>query len=519
MSNTVLFDQEAQDKLLKGAETLYRAVSSSLGSRGRNTAIAKSIPGKSEIYERVVIHDGVSIARAIELKDENENMGAYLLREAAQKQVDLVGDGTTVTIVLAYALIKSCLKLMATGVNPMGLRKGLEDGVDKVIKEINKMAKPIKTLEEKVNIATISAEDKELGELVAKTVHDLGEDGVITIEESRGDITIVEKQEGMQLDKGYAHPWFVTNPEKMIASIEDCHVLVTDKALNSIAEMGKFLSETVFPHTKKLLIIAPEVSGDLLTTLIQNKMAGNFLPLAVVAPSFGNNQVEFLQDIAVLTGATLFSKDSGMSFDELDFSCLGFVSKVEANKKSTVLVGGRGSKAEIKLRIRQLKTQLKQTEVDFEREKIKERLGKLTDGIAVIRGGGRTETEMKERKERAIDALAATRAAIKEGIVPGGEVVYLEASKSLGSSVTDLILKEALREPFNKLLTNGGFEPAEFKDKVGKGMGVDVTDGSVKDMVKSGIVDPTAVSTNALRNSVSVCVNLITTSVLIVPEI
>lgn len=516
MPSNILFADEARVKLLKGATTLRDAVATTLGPLGHNVAIAKGDP-KGNVYERIVVHDGVTCAKAIDPIDPYENMGASLIRESAQKQVDLVGDGTTVTIVLAHAILSSCLKLMAAGVNAMSLRRGIEEGVTKLIKEIEKHATPVKTLKDKIAVATISAEDKELGELIAKTLHDIGDDGVMTVEESRGAETLVEKQEGMQLDKGFVNPFFVTDPSKMTATISDCHVLVTDKPLTSIAEIGEFLNTKIFPNTKKLLFISPEVGGDLLPVLIENKLSGNFLSLAVGAPSFGDNQKQCLLDICALTGATFISQEAGHSFNDCDFSVLGKVEKVSANRSSTILLGGAGSKKAVQERISSIKHQLSTIDVPFDIEKLKERLGKLTNGIAVLRVGGQTEIEMKERKERALDAIAATKAAITDGIVAGGETIYLKIKDVLGNSPAETVLKEALMMPFKQLMDNSGLDSGTMLAVMGD-KGIDVTDGKVKDLLKSGIIDPAQVSKLALKNGSSTAIMLATTGAVITPH-
>lgn len=533
----ILFGQLAQDKLLKGINTLNDAVSSTLGPRGRNVGIDKG-------FEKIILHDGVSVAKAVQPTDKFENFGVSVVREAAQKTVDEVGDSTTCTVILATAIINECLKITSAGTNPMELRKGLEDGRDLLLKEIDKYSKPIKTLEEKIQVATISAEDSKLGATIGQILHDVGTDGVVTIEESKSSETTVEHQEGMQFDKGYCSPYFITDPDRMEATIEDTYVLIADKPITNIQELVPFFEK--FQHVStKLLVIAPEVTDSALNTLVLNKMRGTAMLLAVQAPSFGDKQKLLLQDIAILTGATVITGDAGMRFENIETTMLGTCDRVTSTKTATLIVGGRGSPVLIAERISSIKEQLKTEESGFEAEKLKERLAKLSSGVAVIKVGGDTEIEMKERKERAMDSVLATKAAIDEGIVAGGEIIYLAIRKILEDKTDPAsgILYRALLKPFYKLVENAGYDPGETLAKLpeniakefeyysdleilnaaktaedNRKMGFDVTDGQFKDMIKSGIVDPTKVIKCALKNSISVAIALMTTNCVIVPN-
>jgi len=561
----IKFNNEARKKLLKGVNVMADAVSSTLGPRGQNVAIERCAPN-GETYDRIVLHDGVSVARSIELPDNFENMGSALLREASQKQVDEVGDGTTVVMILARAIINECMQLIESGVNPMSLRKGLEDGRDILVKELEALATPIKGIKDLKFIATVSAEDKELGELVAETLNKVGKDGVVDVEESKSPETIVEYQEGMQLDKGYLHPYFVTNPERMESVIENAYFLITDKPITSLGEFGTFFEEFL-KKSKNLVVISPDISGEALPLFLQNKMQGKLNTLCIQAPSFGEDQKNILQDIATLTGGKFFSSDAGYQFKDLKVSDLGFAESVTSTKDDTIIVGGKGKKDEINLRVASIRKLLESSSSEFEETRMKARLGKLTNGVAVIRVGGQTEVEMKERRERVLDAVAASRAALEKGIVAGGEVIYLAVRKLLSSaypkyifnksflkkkdisqlvknvnngvihtnsnleyipckpreqSITDKILYKALYEPFKKLITNADLSEVDMALAMqGKGInfGVDVTTGEVKDLVKAGIVDPVLVSINAINNAVSVAIQIITTGCVIVPKI
>ncbi len=522
MSNKILFNP--QDKLLAGVNKVADAVEITLGARGNNVGIDK-INHKGEIFERVVVHDGVTVAKSIQLKDEAENFGAQILIEAAKRQVDLVGDGTTATISLARAILKEAHPIVAAGINAQEIKPLIEKGVKKVVDQIKKTSKKTKTVDDLIRVATISCEDKELGELIARTVHKVGVDGVVTAEESRSPHTTVDHQTGMQLAQGMYHEFFITNPDRMEAVLEHPYVLVTDKPIESLVPLAPFLNEFV-KSAKKLVIISPEISPVALGLFIQNKIEGKMLPLCIKAPLFGEPQNQLLQDIAILTGAKFISEVAGHQFEEVKMTDLGRTQNVTATKTETIITGGMGSKKAIAERVALIKAALdkndKQNLSDFERVKIEERLGKLTSGVAVIHVGGYTEIEMKERRERVIDGIAATKAAMREGIVPGGEIVYLQARDVLDQDVVaERILYIALERPFRRLVENAGYDSGQMLERLKEnkmGLGIDVVDGEVKNMIEVGIIDPTAVPVNALNNACSVALVILTTKAIIIPE-
>ncbi len=524
-NNTKLeFDDSARQSILKGVETLYQAVSTTLGPRGRNVAIAKATP-YGDIYTRDIIHDGVGVARSIELENEFENMGAQVLKESAQKTVDEVGDGTTVTIVLARAIIHECFKVIAAGTNPMYLRRDLEDARDRLLTEIEKYAKPISTLKDETYIATISAGDPKLGELVANTLHEMGADGIITIEEAKTSETRVERQKGMQLEHGYLHPFFVTNADKLEAVLENPYLLITDKPITSLEPFSDLL-QVLSKKATPLVLISPDISGEALPLLLQNKMNGALQSLAIKAPSFGQVQKDMLMDIAILTGAKLISEDANDQFEDVTLDDLGIASHVTANKNTTIIANGLGKPKEIETRIKSIKKQIEDEDSEFEMVKLEERLAKMTNGVATIYVGGYTEIEMKERKERVDDSVHATRAAMKKGIVAGGEVIFLTVRKMLGNSLSEQILYRALEQPFNKLVSNAGKDAGEMREKLyyhqrnhkfNANIGYDVVKDDFSDFLKVGIIDPVLVPIKALENAISVAIQLITTGAIIVP--
>src|SRR3990167_5233717 len=441
----IKFDSDASEKLLKGIKTLARAVGSTLGKKGRNVAIDR-------IGDHIVLHDRVEVAKAIHLKDKHEDLGAKIIKEAARKTVDSVGDGTTVTIILAEAIVNECMRIVSAGENPMTIRRSLEDARDKVLEYLDSIAKPIKTLEEKIQVATISAEDERLGELIAKTIDDMGVDGIVTVDESKSSETIVEKQVGMQFDKGYISPYFVTDAGKMEATVEEPYILIGDKNLSVGQHLTTFL-EQFSPVSNKLVIIAPDVADTALQVLVVNKVRGIGSISAIKAPLFGEKQKSILQDMCVLTGATLISGDAGMSWQNTTLEMAGHADRITSTVDSTLIVGGKGSKELINERVESLKKALKKEQSPFEQEKLRERIAKLSNGVAIIRVGGDTEVEMKERKERVKDSVLATKAAIEEGIVPGGEIALLNARNVLedDNRLGGKILSNALLAPFKKL--------------------------------------------------------------------
>jgi len=511
MATQTKFNDDMQERILKGVDELADAVSLSLGPRSRFFGIARGVPNQNLIYERIILKDGVSIAKSIDPEEPFENFGAFILKEAAQKQVDQVGDGTTVTVILARALLKESIKIIRAGNEPMELREGFESGTKKLVKKLDELATPVNTLEQKIQVATISAEDRELGKLIAETIHDGGVDGVVTVEESKGAETFVETQEGMQIDRGYASPYFVTDTDNMVATLEKVKVLITDQKVDNLAELG-VMFEGLGKITNKLMIIAVDFSEQALALLVENKLRGSVQVLAIKAPSFAPHQNQILEDIAILSGANFISSTTGKNLKDTVVEDLGEFEYVSSDRSATVMTGGKGEKEAFESRIDQLRVQLKKEGQGFDKEKLRERLGKLTGKISVIRVGGATEVEMKERKERVIDAVEATKAAIKEGIVAGGEVIYLQLLNELDDKILgEKVLREVLKQPFRQLLTNAGFDAGEKLALLmpqAQGFGFDVTDGMFKDMIKEGIVDPVMVSKRAIENAVSVVITL-----------
>lgn len=519
MAKILKFDTEAREKLLKGINLLTDAVSATLGPKGRNVALDKKWGAPN------VVHDGVTVAKEIELDDPFENMGAQILKEAASKTNDIAGDGTTTATVLAQAIVSEGLKNIQAGANPMTLRRGIEKAVDALVAELSKMSKKITNLEEMNQVATISAQNEEIGRLISEALNKVGKDGVVTVEESKTMQMSVDYKEGMEFDKGYQSPYFVTDSDKMEANLEDPYILITDKKISAMADLMPFLEKFV-TVSKTLVIISEEVEGEALATLVLNKLRGSFNVLAVQAPGFGDRRKQMLEDIAILTGGTVISEETGRKLDSAEIDDLGRSGRVIATKDSTLIVDGKGSKKALEARVSQIKKELAATDSDFDKEKLEERLAKLAGGVAVINVGAATEVEMKEKKERVIDAVAATKAAIEEGIVPGGEVALLRVSKILEKLKADtpeeqlgitLVLK-ALEKPFRKLVQNAGLDEGVALSKVlaaTGNMGIDVMDGQIKDLVKAGVIDPVKVTRTALQNAASVATMVMTTNVLI----
>lgn len=519
----VLIDDEMQKKIIKGIDILNDVVSQTLGARSRSVGIDYG-------YMRKINKDGVSVAKAINLEDPVEQFGVATVREAAQKTVDIVGDGTTVSIILAHAFIHESLKQINSGVQPMSLRNNLNTEVDKLIAELDKMAIPVKTLEQKINIATISASgEKDLGELIANTLDKVGDQGVVTVQESKSGETTVDFQEGMQLEYGMYSELFATDPERGIAVYEDIPVLITDKELNDIDDFSVFMQQ-IAPQAKKMVIIAPAISDEILKVLLLNKMGaqlpnGNiaiFPSLFIKAPGVGNNQRDILADLCAVTGAKYISLAAGQKFADVKLEDLGKISKIVASKLSTIITSDKIKNKLVEERLALIENQLKdETSSGFDKKKLEERRAKLTNGVAVIKVGGTTEIEMNNRKEKVEDALNATRAAIKEGIVPGGEIALLNLKTD------NAILQNVLKAPFEKLVENAGYDPGEKRALIGqtvdevnfkaKDIGFDVTDGQFKDMIKAGIIDPVMVPKTALRNALSVAIEIIEMGSLIVP--
>ena len=521
MAKQLLYSEEARKKLKSGVDALAKAVVTTLGPKGRNVALDKKWGAPS------VVHDGVTVAKEIELSDPFENMGAQLVKEAASKTNDVAGDGTTTATLLAQSIINEGLKNIAAGANPMVVRRGIEKAVAAVVDEIKKIASPISSRQEKVQIATISAADPEIGQTIADALEKVGDSGVVTVEESKGLKLETEYTEGMQLDKGYASPYFVTNPERMEAEIKDPYILITDKKISAVNDLLPVL-ENLVKISKNLVVIADEIEGEALATLVVNKLRGTFNCLAVKAPGFGDRRKAMLQDLAILTGGKVISEEMGRTLESTSVEDLGRADRVVSNKDETVIVGGRGKKADIEARIEQLKREIEETESDFDREKLQERLAKLSGGVAVIKVGAATEVELKEKKHRVEDAVEATKAAVEEGVVPGGGVAFLRARKVLkdlkvggDEKVGVDILFKALEQPIRKIVENAGVDSGwvvrEVEGKQGD-YGFDATKMEFGNLTKKGIIDPAKVTRSALQNAASVAIMLLTTEALITDE-
>lgn len=525
MSKLIKFKEEATAKLLEGADQIKEAVAVTLGPRGNNVAIDR------EWGAPTVIHDGVSVAKEVDLEDKFANMGAQLMKEAAQKTNDVAGDGTTTAIILAHAILQESLKNIAAGQNAMVLRRGINKAVEHVVGTLQGMAKPIKTEQETTQVATISAQHELIGSLISKAIQKIGKDSVVTVEESGGTEIEVEYKEGMEFDRGMISPYFVTDQERMEGVVHDPYILVTDRTISDMQEFLPFLktfSETPKERGNKLVIVASDVQGQALATLVLNKMKGTVEVIAVKAPGFGDKRRDQLEDMAILTGANFIGEDTGKTLANVTVDDLGHATRVTSTKDNTVIVGGQGIVPLIKARAQAIRNQLERSGVsEFDQEKLRERLAKLTSGVAVINVGANTEAEMKELKERAIDAISATKAALEEGVVPGGETALLRASYALEKAIQEAddedrlgmdIVRRAIRLPFRRLLENAGIDASEQLPKFEKaeqGMGVDVTDGQLKNLLEAGIVDPVKVTRSALQNAASTAVMMMTTNVLI----
>lgn len=523
MAKQLIYSDEARKKLLSGINKLAGAVATTLGPKGRNVALDKKWGSPN------VVHDGVTVAKEIELEDPFENMGAQLIKEAASKTNDVAGDGTTTATILARAIAEEGLKNITAGTNPMGLKRGLEKGVEAVVEALRKMAKRVSTKEEKAQVATISAADSTIGNLIAEALEKVGNDGVVTVEESKGLETNVEYKEGMEFDRGFVSPYFVTDPAKMEATVENPHILITDKKISAIADLLPLLEKLV-QTTKDLVIIADDIEGEALATLVVNKLRGTMNILALKAPGFGDRRKEMLEDIATLTGGTLISEDTGVKFDSVNPDMLGRADRITADKDNTIIVGGKGAKSKIEARIAQIKTQIEKTTSDFDKEKLEERLAKLSGGVAVVNVGAATEVELKEKKERVNDAVQATKAAIEEGFVVGGEVALVRAAKALEAVVAEgeeavgiKILQHALREPLKILAANAGADAGWVVREVEKSegnRGFNALTSKFEDLVAAGVIDPVKVTRTALQNAASIAMMMLTTEALItdIPE-
>jgi chaperonin GroEL len=520
VAKKLLFDEQARQSLKKGMDVLAGAVKVTLGPKGRNVVLDKKFGAPT------ITNDGVTIARDIELPDAFENMGAQLLKEVATKTNDVAGDGTTTATVLAQAIITEGLKNLAAGANPMILRRGLESGVDAVVEEIKSMSKQVETQEEIAQVASISAADAEIGSLIAEVMDKVGKDGVITVEEGRGLAMEREYTEGMQFDRGYISAYMATNMERMEAELSNPYILITDKKISAIADILPVLERVVQTGRKELVIIAEDVDGEALATLVVNKLRGTFDVLAIKAPGFGDRREAMLEDIAILTGAKVITEKTGLKLENATLRDLGRARTVTANKDNTTIVEGAGKEEDIKARIRQIRALIDETTSDYDREKLQERLAKLAGGVGVIKVGAATEVELKEKKHRVEDALSATRAAIEEGIVAGGGSVLVHAIPALdtvkvapGDEQTGVnILRRALEEPLRQIAENAGRDGAVTVNDVrtkARGYGFDVLKSEYVDMFKAGIIDPVKVTRSALQNAASIAGMFLTTDTLI----
>jgi chaperonin GroEL len=524
MAKQLIFDEEARRALKRGIDILAIAVKTTLGPKGRNVALDKKFGAPS------VTHDGVTVAKEIQLEDPFENMGAQLLKEAATKTNDVAGDGTTTATVLAQAIVNEGLKNLAAGANPMQLKFGIDRGTEAIVEYIRRQAVPVETKKDIAQIASISAADEQIGELIAEVMDRVGKDGVITVEESRGINFEVEYVEGMQIDKGYISPYFVTNTEKMEASLENPYILITDKKISAVQDILPIIEKIVQQGRREVVIIAEDVDGEALATLVVNKLRGILNVLAVKAPGFGDRRKEMLRDLAVLTGGQVITEEMGRRLDNATLADLGSARLITAHKDDTIIVEGRGDATEIQARISQIKAQINDTTSDYDREKLQERLAKLSGGVAVIKVGAGTEVELKYRQTRVEDALSATRAGVEEGMVPGGGVALINALGALDElQLTDdagtgvSILRRALEEPLRQLAINAGKDGSVVvegarraqKEHNNPHYGYNVLRDEYGDMFEYGIADPAKVTRSALQNAASIAAMILTTEVLI----
>lgn len=521
MAKQILYAEEARTKLKAGVDKLAAAVATTLGPKGRNVALDKKWGAPN------VIHDGVTVAKEVELEDPFENMGASLVREAASKTNDVAGDGTTTATVLAQAIVDQGLKNVTAGSNPMVLKRGVEKATEAVVAELKRMAKKVADQGEIQKIATISAADETIGKMIADALEKVGSDGVVTVEESKSLETFVDTKEGMEFDRGFISAYFVTDPDKMKSIVDDAHILITDQKISSLNDLLQFL-ENFVKISKNLVIIADEVEGEALATLVVNKLRGTFNVLAVKAPGFGDRRKEMLEDIAALTGGVVISEDLGRKLESVTVEDLGKADQVISDKENTIIVGGKGSKAAIEGRIKQIRNELETTDSDFDKEKLQERLAKLSGGVAVINVGAATEVELKEKKERVDDAVHATKAAVEEGYVVGGGVSLVRAGKVLDkliSSTTNVderigqeIVRDSLKKPLSKLAENAGLDSGWVVKEVEKAtgnMGLNALSGKFEDLVAAGVIDPVKVTRLALQNAASTAMMILTTEALI----
>jgi chaperonin GroEL len=519
MAKDIKYSQKARESILRGVDTLADAVKVTLGPRGRNVILEKSFGSPT------ITKDGVTVAKEIELEDKFENMGAQMVKEVASKTSDVAGDGTTTATVLAQAIYKEGSKLVAAGVNPMAIKRGIEKAVEAVVDELKKLSKPTKDQEEIAQVGTISANnDATIGNIIAEAMNKVGKEGVITVEEAKSMETTLEIVEGMQFDRGYTSPYFVTDPEKMTVNLSSPYILLNEKKVSGMKDLIPIL-EQIARMGKPLLIIAEDVEGEALATLVVNKLRGTLQVCAVKAPGFGDRRKAMLEDIAILTGGKVISEDLGLKLENVTLNDLGTAKTVTIDKDNTTIVDGGGSRKDLEGRVKQIRAQIDETTSDYDREKLQERLAKLVGGVAVIHVGAATETEMKEKKARVEDALNATRAAVEEGIVPGGGVALLRAGKALEkvklegeeqSGVT--LVHRALEEPIRQIANNAGAEGSVVVEKVKdqkSGFGFNAENGKYEDLMKAGIIDPTKVTRFALQNASSVAALLLTTEAMI----
>jgi len=530
MAKQLVFSEEARRSLKKGIDVLATAVATTLGPKGRNVALDKKWGAPT------ITHDGVTVAKEIELEDPYENMGAQLLKEAATKTNEIAGDGTTTSTVLAYTIITEGLKNVAAGANPMLIKRGIERGSAAIAQAIREMAIDISTQAEIANVASISAQDREIGELIAEVMDKVGKDGVITVEESKGLEFETEYVEGMQFDRGYISPYFITNPEAMEAELEEPYLLIHDKKVSAATDIVPILEKLVQIGKRELVIIAEDVDGEALATLVLNKLRGMLNVVAVKAPGFGDRRKAMLQDVAILTGGQVITEEMGRKLETVQVTDLGRADKVVSTKDETTIIGGKGQDSEIKGRIEQIRVEIERSTSDYDREKLQERLAKLAGGVAVIGVGAATEVELKEKKHRVEDALSATRAAVEEGIVPGGGVALINAIPALDEVKMELpdeqtgvnTLRRALEEPMRGIVKNAGLDGAVVvenvrrlqKEKDDLYIGYDIIANEYRDMVEAGIIDPAKVTRGALENAASIAAMILTTEALItdIPE-
>ncbi len=524
MAKLITYDEEARAAMKRGMDALAEAVKTTLGPKGRNVALDKKYGAPT------VTHDGVTVARDIELDDPFENMGAQLLKEAATKTEDVAGDGTTTATVLAQAIVNEGLKNVASGANPMQMKIGIDKAAAAVSEAIRGAAQPVKGREEIAQVATVSAADPEIGNLIAEVMDKVGKDGVITVEESRTMAFETEYVEGMQFDRGYTSAYFVTDTNRMEAVLEDPYILITDKKISAIADIVPTLEKLLQLGKKDMLLLAEDVDGEALSTLVVNKLRGVLNVVAVKAPGFGDRRKEMLRDIAILTGGAVISEEIGRKLDSVQLEDLGRARRVVANKDDTTIIEGRGSESEIAGRIKQIKAQIEDTTSDYDKEKLQERMAKLSGGVAIIKVGAGTETELKEKKHRVEDALSATRSAVEEGIVPGGGVALINAQAALdklkleGDAATGVrIVRKALEEPLRQLAENAGMDGSVVLENIrrrageagGATLGYDVLKDEYTDMLERGIVDPAKVTRSAVENAASIGGMVLTTEVMI----